>query len=69
MKLYIPLAITLAACTVAPTLQAQTKPDASQMTAKKSVQRGIDYLKRTQEADGSWGHYPATTALALSNGF
>ena len=28
--------------------------------------KGIAYLHRTQETDGSWGHYPATTALALS---
>ncbi len=66
MKLYLPLAVILAVCSIAPTLQAQTKPDASQISAKKSVQKGIDYLKRTQETDGSWGHYPATTALALS---
>ena len=28
--------------------------------------KGIAYLHRTQETDGSWGRYPATTALALS---
>jgi squalene-hopene/tetraprenyl-beta-curcumene cyclase len=34
--------------------------------ARQAAGRGIGYLRRTQETDGSWGHYPATTALALS---
>ncbi len=34
--------------------------------AKNSVQSGINYLHRVQEIDGSWSHYPATTALAVS---
>ena len=31
-----------------------------------SVNRGLDYLRRTQETDGSWSEYPATTALAVA---
>ncbi|MCW3099729.1 MAG: Squalene cyclase [Chthonomonadaceae bacterium] len=38
----------------------------SLVKAKQAVAKGLDYLRKTQEADGSWGHYPATTALALS---
>ena len=41
-------------------------PDLILRKAAQAVSRGIDYLHRTQETDGSWGHYPATTALALS---
>ncbi len=41
-------------------------PDAAVQRAQHAVARGIEYLHRTQETDGSWGHYPATTALALS---
>lgn len=41
-------------------------PDPVLAKAKQAVSRGIDYLHHTQETDGSWGHYPATTALALS---
>lgn len=31
-----------------------------------SINRGIEYLKSTQEEDGSWGKYPAVTALAVT---
>src|SRR5947207_1012699 len=41
-------------------------PDPGMQKAKQAVGRGIEYLHRTQETDGSWGHYPATTSLALS---
>src|SRR5689334_21882215 len=50
-------------------VQAMTQaaaPDPVLQRAKQAVIRGIEYLHRTQETDGSWGHYPATTALALS---
>ena len=40
--------------------------NASLTRARQSVAKGLDYLRKTQETDGSWGHYPATTALALS---
>ena len=33
---------------------------------RQAVAKGLDYLRKTQETDGSWGHYPATTALAVS---
>ncbi len=41
-------------------------PNATQTKARQAVAKGLDYLLKTQEADGSWGEYPATTALALS---
>src|SRR6266568_2064961 len=41
-------------------------PDPTMQKAKQAVSKGIEYLHRTQETDGSWGHYPATTSLALS---
>jgi len=41
-------------------------PDPAIQRAKQAVVKGIEYLHRTQETDGSWGHYPATTSLALS---
>ena len=41
-------------------------PDPVLQKARQAAGRGIEYLHRTQETDGSWGHYPATTALALS---
>ena len=44
----------------------QKKADASQALATQSITKGVAYLLKTQETDGSWGHYPATTALALS---
>jgi squalene-hopene/tetraprenyl-beta-curcumene cyclase len=30
-----------------------------------SIQRGLQWLEKNQELDGSWGHYPAITALAV----
>src|SRR5690242_11677367 len=33
--------------------------------ARESVHRGLDYLARTQAADGSWQHYPGITALGV----
>lgn len=40
----------------------------AQNTAKvrTAIAKGLDYLRKTQETDGSWNKYPATTALALS---
>jgi squalene-hopene/tetraprenyl-beta-curcumene cyclase len=40
-------------------------PDPTLEKAKTAVNRGLDYLRRTQEQDGSWNEYPATTALAV----
>ena len=40
--------------------------DATMTKAKQSVTKGLAYLKSAQEPDGSWGRYPATTALALA---
>ena len=34
--------------------------------AQAAVNKGVDYLKSVQEPDGSWSHYPATTALAVT---
>ena len=34
--------------------------------AQHAIKRGLDYLKSTQLEDGSWSHYPAITALAVS---
>src|SRR5690349_6708932 len=53
------VAVTLGAVRAAP-------PDPVLRRAREAVGRGIEYLHRTQETDGSWGHYPATTALAVS---
>jgi squalene-hopene/tetraprenyl-beta-curcumene cyclase len=33
----------------------------------QSIRNGLLFLKKNQEADGSWQHYPAITALALSS--
>src|SRR5688572_14964584 len=33
--------------------------------ARDSMRRGVDYLERTQESDGSWQHYPGITALGV----
>lgn len=38
-------------------------------TLKKAQQardRGLDYLRKIQASDGSWNHYPGTTALAVA---
>ena len=40
--------------------------DTATQKAKQSVVKGLAYLKSVQEPDGSWGRYPATTALALA---
>src|SRR5438067_1883916 len=32
---------------------------------REAVRRGVDYLARTQAADGSWQRYPGITALAV----
>ncbi|HZO86759.1 MAG TPA: prenyltransferase/squalene oxidase repeat-containing protein [Chthonomonadaceae bacterium] len=41
-------------------------PDPVKVKARQAVARGLAYLRRVQEADGSWSAYPATTALAVS---
>lgn len=47
------------------TAAAQAAPDAL-APARAAAQKGMAYLRRVQETDGSWSHYPATTALAVS---
>jgi len=42
------------------------RPEAAQTALRAAVTRGLQYLRITQEPDGSWGDYPATTALAVS---
>jgi squalene-hopene/tetraprenyl-beta-curcumene cyclase len=34
---------------------------------QQAVQRGLDYLRKSQKKDGSWSEYPAITALAVSS--
>jgi squalene-hopene/tetraprenyl-beta-curcumene cyclase len=51
--------------TVTPVMAAPPR-DPAMARARQAVERGVDYLKRVQETDGSWDHYPATTALALA---
>ncbi len=41
-------------------------PDPAMAQAKQSVVKGLNYLKRIQEKDGSWSEYPAITALATA---
>ncbi len=41
-------------------------PDAGMGKAKAAMTKGLEYLRTTQEVDGSWGEYPATTALAVT---
>ncbi len=59
IALFASIAVTARAAGAAPV-------DPTFARARQSVARGVGYLERTQEKDGSWGHYPATTALALS---
>ena len=35
----------------------------------RPVAKGLDYLRKTQETDGSWGHYPATTSAGAAPHF
>jgi squalene-hopene/tetraprenyl-beta-curcumene cyclase len=51
---------------LAPGAAVSAQKDAVFARARQSVSRGLAYLRNTQETDGSWSHYPATTALALS---
>lgn len=54
----------LAALVMAVSITAAPDPTLSQ--AQQAVSKGLDYLRHTQETDGSWSHYPATTALAAA---
>jgi squalene-hopene/tetraprenyl-beta-curcumene cyclase len=67
-RLRIALRLVLAAGVAATALGSvqAAPPDPVLQKARTAVSRGIEYLHRTQETDGSWGHYPATTALAIS---
>lgn len=56
----------LGGCCALMAAPAAAAPDPVMQKARQAVARGIEYLHRTQETDGSWSHYPATTALALS---
>lgn len=58
---FTPALLTLTAPKALPAQQ-----DAGMAKARAAVIRGLDYLRRTQEKDGSWNEYPATTALAVT---
>jgi squalene-hopene/tetraprenyl-beta-curcumene cyclase len=45
---------------------APPRPDPVMARARQAVDKGLNYLRRVQETDGSWSEYPATTALALT---
>ena len=59
-------AITLGALAGASLPLHAAPADATLQQAKQAVSKGLAYLKSVQEPDGSWGRYPATTALALA---
>jgi squalene-hopene/tetraprenyl-beta-curcumene cyclase len=40
--------------------------DPTMVKARQAVAKGLAYLRGVQETDGSWGEYPAKTALALA---
>jgi squalene-hopene/tetraprenyl-beta-curcumene cyclase len=60
------LALTLAVATTVAAPAVAAPPAAITAKAKQSVEKGLNYLRSVQEADGSWSHYPATTALAVT---
>lgn len=64
MKSRIVLTLALAALSAMPVLAAPPAPVVAQ--TKQSVEKGLNYLRSVQEEDGSWSHYPATTALAVT---
>ncbi len=47
-------------------VRAEVQQPKVKSTAQQAVDRGLAYLQRVQETDGSWSHYPATTALAVA---
>lgn len=55
----------LAAITITHPVYAEP-PAPVKAQAQSAVNKGVAYLKSVQEADGSWSHYPATTALAVT---
>lgn len=64
------LAILTVACFCVPSVRAQvvTAPvDDSTLAARKSLRRGLDWLKEKQRQDGGWSNssFPAMTGLAL----
>ena len=58
------LAAVVAISTVKPAEAAPPVP--VKVKAQAAVTKGLAYLRSVQEADGSWSHYPATTALAVT---
>jgi squalene-hopene/tetraprenyl-beta-curcumene cyclase len=43
-------------------------PDALRQVFQQSLDRGLTYLRQTQQADGSWQHHPGLTAV-VATGF
>ncbi len=52
-------------CNIVPAAARPRPVDPALARAKQAVNKGIAYLHRIEEKDGSWGHYTGTTALAL----
>ncbi len=64
MKTRIFLAALAAVSIIKPLYAAPPVPAKAKAIA--AVTKGLAYLRSVQEADGSWSHYPATTALAVT---
>lgn len=57
------LLISLAATALLPSV---ARAQDARKQAQTAINKGVEYLKSAQEEDGSWGKYPATTALAVT---
>src|SRR5579871_2418166 len=59
-------ALILGLAFYAPQRTLAAPPDSTRRAAQQAVTKGLNYLRSTQEQDGSWSEYPATTALAVA---
>ena len=66
LQIALPGVASLALCLFSAPAPSQGKADPTMQKAQQAVTKGIEYLRRTQEKDGSWSEYPATTALAVT---
>lgn len=65
-KLLVMYCVCIALCFLVWLPKSYGAPDPLLLKARQAIAKGIAYLHRVQEKDGSWSHYPGITALALA---
>lgn len=64
-RLAVPVLLLCAAAAAAPPVKSPPAAKSERARVTATARRGLDFLRKKQEQDGSWQHYPGITAVCL----